>query len=79
MTQVNSGYKTKIPERVETIPYFFRLGLQVKHADAFLLYYRHLDWTLETGQPIKNWKSLAFNWVYSFQKAKPFRKQSIHS
>ena len=75
--KIKSENRKTTPERVEAIHYFFRMGLKVKHADAFLLYYRHLNWQLETGQPIKNWKSLAFNWVCSFQKANSINGQQI--
>lgn len=68
----------KVPDQVEVCMYFVLLGLGKKHADAFYYYYNINDWKTEDGQPAKNWKVLAFNWVLSFAKAKPIRKQSIY-
>lgn len=67
----------KKPSKIEVTYYFFQMGLQVKHANAFYLYYHSLNWHFAPGIPVKNWKSLAFNWVRSFRKAKPITEKSI--
>lgn len=69
--------KQKMPSELEVAHYFFKMGLEVKHADAFLGYYRALSWQIMQGRPIRNWKSLAFHWVRSFKKAKPLTGKSI--
>lgn len=76
---MNTTHKKKVPSQLEVTHYFFRMGLQVKHADAFYLYYQSVNWQLTPDKPVKNWKSLAYNWVCSFQKAKPIRRQPIYA
>ncbi|MFX1705081.1 hypothetical protein PV783_14055 [Chitinophaga sp. CC14] len=63
----------KIPGPLEVMAYFFRMGLEHKHADAFLLYYGKHNWQIANGKKVKNWKILAYNWVRSFSKSKPVR------
>lgn len=75
---MKTGNEKSIPSQLQVTHYFFKMGLEVKHAEAFFHYYGLLNWQISPGRPVKNWKSLAFNWVCSFQKAKPIRKQSIH-
>ncbi len=69
----NSG-----PAHLDVLKYFFRMGLEEKHADAFYYYYSLQHWEVKPGHPVKNWKSLAFNWVCSFSKAKPILKIGIY-
>ncbi len=74
---MNAQLKMKIPDKTEVILYFFRMGLQIKHADAFFLYYQSQKWQIAPGRWVKNWKSLAFNWVCSFKKGRPLKGQQI--
>lgn len=74
---MNHKNNVTIPDRINVTHYFFRMGLKIKHADAFWFYYQHLNWQLKPGQPVRNWKSLAFNWVCSFGKARPLKGKSI--
>lgn len=77
--RMNTAHEKKIPSQLEVTHYFFRMGLQVKHANAFYLFYQHENWLLSQGKPVKNWKAVAFKWVCSFEKATPIRKQPIYS
>ncbi|TXJ24888.1 MAG: hypothetical protein E6Q24_15180 [Chitinophagaceae bacterium] len=65
-----------IPALTDVVFYFFRMGLGIQHAEAFFYYQELKKWNVK-GRSVKNWKSLAFNWVCSFRKAKPLRNISI--
>ncbi len=74
---MNTQRKLKIPDRTEVILYFFRMGLRIRHAEAFFLYYQSKNWQIAQGQPVKNWKALAFNWVMSFKDSRPLKGVKI--
>ncbi|WP_298709766.1 hypothetical protein [uncultured Chitinophaga sp.] len=65
------------PDLTTVTVYFVIMGLAPLHAECFFLYYQKRNWTLRDRKPVRNWKVLAFNWVRSFEKARPLMKRSI--
>ena len=56
-------YKSKIPTFHEVKIYFSQKGMNELEAEHFYLFYEMKQWISKTGNPYKNWKSLAYAWI----------------
>ena len=52
-----------LPEHVRI--YFLQKGESVNKAEDFLLFYEKRYWLTIRGRPIRNWKTLACNWIWN--------------
>ncbi len=49
--------------------YFSQQGMAKEHADFFYQKCENTSWKNETGNPIKNWKTLACDWIWEHLRA----------
>nr|WP_199077409.1 hypothetical protein [Pedobacter sp. ASV19] len=69
---MNFGFgKIMPPQKAHVIAYFIQKGRQEQESLAFYNYYSLKNWRNSTGEPIKNWKTLAWNWIWN----NPFNQQ----
>jgi hypothetical protein len=61
------GYSRDLPpSRKHVRIYFLQKGLDNKQADFFYELNHDCNWTDHKGQLIKNWKTLACDWIWEF-------------
>lgn len=53
------------PNRVFVSIYFAQKGLPESEAERFFLYYEDRDWKNTEGNPIRNWKTVACEWIWN--------------
>lgn len=57
------------PPSLQCIKIFFaQKGLPAKTAEGFFQYHQAKKWKTERGSPIRNWKAVANNWIWSHQQ-----------
>jgi hypothetical protein len=65
-----AGYGRDLPPSMEHVRiYFSQKGLDYKQADFFYQLNQDCNWTDHKGQPVKNWKTLACDWIWEFTMA----------
>lgn len=57
------------PLRLHVAIYFMQKGMTEKAADFFYDRYAAVDWKFADGRPVKNWKTLACDWIWELQHA----------
>lgn len=63
--QVEIGLGRKVPpSRVFVRIYFIQKGLKEEQADYFYLKYELVGWYDSKGNPVRNWKTLASEWIW---------------
>lgn len=68
--QSNNGFGNCMPPTLENLAiYFSQKGLPVKAAEGFYRYHKARKWKTQAGNPVRNWKTLANNWIWSHQQA----------
>lgn len=62
----NRGYGCEVPPILSHIvPYFIEKGASTDNALDFFNHYQGKDWKNLKGQRIKNWKTHAWEWIWS--------------
>lgn len=56
------------PPLKNVIIYFDQKGLPAKTAEGFFRYHQARKWKTEKGMPIRNWKTVANNWIWVHQQ-----------
>lgn len=65
----SSGNGTCLPPSLQFVRiYFGQKGLPAKAAEDFFRYHQAKEWRTERGAPIRNWKTVANNWIWSHQQ-----------
>jgi hypothetical protein len=52
------------PKRAFVSIYFAQKGLPESEAERFFSYYDNIDWKNADGNPVRNWKTLACDWIW---------------
>ncbi|MGE8426269.1 MAG: hypothetical protein ACN6O7_00265 [Sphingobacterium sp.] len=59
-----TGYGNEVPPQFKFVEmYFLAAGKLKSDAEAFYWFYEQRNWQYR-GKPIRNWKELAWNWIY---------------
>lgn len=81
---VNSGYGISVPPSLNDVEIYFSQKGMVDVAVGFYSEYDSRQWKSETGQPVKNWKVCAAEWIYNYRqemkrrfRRSPFYGQSL--
>lgn len=70
--EVEIGLGKKIPPLREFVRiYFIQKGLNKELADYFYLKYELVGWSDSQGNPVKNWKTLASEWIWKMRNHMP--------
>jgi hypothetical protein len=57
------------PLKAHVIIYFLQKGMTEKAADFFFQQHDEAGWKFPDGKPVKNWKTLACDWIWELQHA----------
>jgi len=61
----SAGYGSQCPpDEIHVRVYFLQQGSTDANALKFFRHYAHRKWLNLIGMPIKNWKRLAWNWIF---------------
>lgn len=76
----NTPFTNHIPPRIEEVKvYFNQRGVKECEAEAFFLFYEAKNWTSKRGNYLKNWKTIAYHWIWSiFRKDCQLFNRHIH-
>jgi hypothetical protein len=67
--QVEIGLGRKVPPFREFVRiYFLQKGLYEEQADYFYLKYELVGWSDGKGNPVRNWKTLASEWIWMMKQ-----------
>lgn len=66
-TKINSCVCNPPPLK-HVIIYFDQKGLPAKAAEGFFRYHQAKKWKTKQGCPIRNWKTVANNWIWLHQQ-----------
>ncbi len=50
--------------------YFDQQGMTTTEAETFFHYQAAHQWKTQSGTPIKNWKTVASNWIYDIKRSR---------
>ncbi|RQO30399.1 hypothetical protein DBR32_12580 [Taibaiella sp. KBW10] len=65
MGKVCLGFGVSIPPLLAHVEiYFLQAGCSVNQAHSFFEWYTALNWKYKNGNPVSNWKKVAWEWVY---------------
>jgi len=71
-----TGHGRSVPPiLIHVIVYFDQHGIGVKEAEAFFYYQTAHNWKTQSGTPIKNWKTVAANWIFNIQRSRAISLQ----
>ncbi|AOM79999.1 hypothetical protein BFS30_24265 [Pedobacter steynii] len=66
--QLEIGLGRKVPpSRIFVTIYFIQKGLNEQQADFFYLKYELVGWCDSKGSPLRNWKTLASEWIWNLK------------
>ncbi|MHB8207621.1 hypothetical protein [Mucilaginibacter sp.] len=66
-----TGHGRSVPPILpHVIIYFDQQGMTYKEAEAFFHYQAAHQWKTQSGTSIKNWKTVAGNWIYDIQRSR---------
>jgi hypothetical protein len=61
----SAGYGSQCPpEEIHVRVYFLQQGSTACEAARFFCHYQTMRWLNVNGEPLKNWKRLAWSWVW---------------
>jgi hypothetical protein len=67
--QYSVGLGVEIPPPKEFVRiYFIQKGLNEEQADYFYLKHELIGWSDSKGNPIRNWKTLASEWIWMMKQ-----------
>ena len=52
--------------------YFSQKGKTEADAKAFFAYYGKTKWKMKRGVSVRNWKTIANNWIWEHREKRPF-------
>lgn len=68
-----SFFSKAMPPTIQDVKiYFSQKGMAEAEAETFFLFYEKKQWTSRKGRFFKSWKSIAFRWIASVLKDKPW-------
>lgn len=75
ITEQHSGLGSAMPPILKYVKiYFMQKGCSIDDAISFYRYYEEKKWTGKKGRPLRNWKTLACDWIWeSTQKQRERR------
>lgn len=63
-----------IPPKIEdVIIYFNQREMPATEAECFFLFYEKKGWKGKSGNYIKNWRNIAYQWILGIIKHEPWR------
>ncbi|RKR80724.1 hypothetical protein BDD43_0856 [Mucilaginibacter gracilis] len=66
-----TGHGRSVPPILpHVLIYFDQQGMSTREAEAFFHYQAAHQWKTQAGTPIKNWKTVAGNWIYDIQRSR---------
>ena len=66
-------YTDRMPPKIEEVKiYFSQKSVADAEAEAFFRFYERKLWTSKTGRYYTSWKCLAYRWIASLLKLKPW-------
>lgn len=69
--ELNSGLGRQMPPRIDYVKiYFIQKGLSETERIFFFNYFEQCKWKDQNNHEIKNWKTLACEWIWEIQHFK---------
>lgn len=66
--QVNNGFGTSMPPRMEFVIIYFDQQGEANSADVFFYEHQNRFWKTLSGTPILNWKVCAVDWIFNLRQ-----------
>ncbi|TVP54458.1 MAG: hypothetical protein EA341_00175 [Mongoliibacter sp.] len=63
----SENFRLDIPGIEQVRSYFQKMDCPVEEAEVFYYYYQSLDWRNENGTILRDWRSVAINWMWNLE------------
>jgi hypothetical protein len=78
--QVSTNFPATVSPGINEVKiYFSQRGLSIAEADQFFKFYEKRGWKNKKGIFLKNWKNIAYQWIFKILTREPWLfNKAIH-